>query len=80
MPPDHIVGFYGSFMRHGTCNLILEHADQGTLRDFMSKNDPPAKGEEILTFWRSVLRLLVGLQTLHEAGEGEQTGSQFMSR
>jgi len=77
-PPANLVGFHGSFTRHGNYHLILEYADRGTLKDFMQDNDPPSKGEDILVLWRCLSGLLVGLHTLHEAG-GLVSSSTFMS-
>ena len=77
-PPNNIIGFHGSFTRHGQYHLILEYADLGTLKDFMEQHHPPSKGEDILLFWSRLLGLLMGLQTLHQAG-GQMSSSTFMS-
>lgn len=78
--PAYIVCYHGSFIRHQTYNLILEYADQGTLYDFMfiEKVPPPSRGEDTIMLWKHLSKLLLGLQSLHEAGD-EESSSQFMS-
>lgn len=77
-PPNNIIGYHGSFIHGGGFNLILEYADQGNLQEFMEEHGPPPTGEDIIVFWTALAEILNGLQTIHAAGEGGMSSSQFM--
>ena len=68
----YIIGFYGSFKHNDTFNLILEHADKGSLEEYMQTVQPPTDGEEINQVWRGLCDVLGGLMCIHSA---ERNGS-----
>ncbi|KAK8090362.1 hypothetical protein PG997_005323 [Apiospora hydei] len=72
----NIVRSYGSFywisdanIRHNT--IILELAEEGSLRDLYKANDPPTTSEGIRTFWYGFLDLAEGLEALHNFNNGQ---------
>ena len=69
-PPPNIIGFYGSFFRGETFNIILEYADLGNLEDFMQRVQPPSSIEDIITFWDRFFDVTHGLVTIHGTQEG----------
>ena len=72
-----IIGFYGSFIRDGTYNNILEYADQGTLEDFMERTPSPSNGEDITLLWERLFNVLHGLLTIQNT-PGIAGGFQFL--
>ncbi|KAL8851616.1 MAG: hypothetical protein Q9221_003453 [Calogaya cf. arnoldii] len=64
-PPDNIIEYYGSFVRDGTYNIILEYADRGTLDDYMRTTAEPKTTSELRTFWERYLALICGLVHIH---------------
>ena len=62
---DIFIGFYGSFLHGRFCNVILEHADEGTLEDMFKKSDPPKTRSEQVHLWKSVFGLVKALKILH---------------
>ncbi|KAL8787452.1 MAG: hypothetical protein Q9213_002229 [Squamulea squamosa] len=64
-PHANIIEFYGSFVRDGTYNIILEYADRGTLDDYMKHTPEPKSIPEITTFWRSFFPVMYGLAHIH---------------
>lgn len=67
VPSPHIITYYGSFRQNGTFNLILEHADRGSLSNFLESKPPPSTDEDILRFWKSLFQILHGLDRIHQA-------------
>ncbi len=65
MPPGNIIEYYGSFVKDGTYNLILEYADRGTLDQYMKITDEPTDIGEIMTFWKNFLPIFHGLSHIH---------------
>lgn len=65
MPHANIIEYYGSFVRDGTYNIILEYADLGTLDEYMENTDEPRSIDDIMTFWRSFLAIFHGLSHIH---------------
>ncbi|KAM7192986.1 Protein kinase-like domain containing protein [Rhypophila sp. PSN 637] len=61
----HIVRYYGSFIQGDTYNILLEHADGGTLSDFLRETAPPVRQDEILSFWESIFAIASALKELH---------------
>lgn len=68
----NIIGFYGSFVRQQTYNIILEYADLGTLDEYMERTSPPSSAEDKMRFWERFLEVAHGLATIH--GEDEHMG------
>ncbi|KAL8837659.1 MAG: hypothetical protein Q9176_005576 [Flavoplaca citrina] len=64
-PPENIIAFYGSFIRGGTYNIILEYADRGTLDDYMKNTPEPKTVIEIISFWGNFLASMGGLVQIH---------------
>ncbi|KAL8769016.1 MAG: hypothetical protein Q9209_004933 [Squamulea sp. 1 TL-2023] len=64
-PHPNIIEFYGSFVRDGTYNIILEYADRGTLDDYMKNTPEPKTITEITTFWRNFFPVMHGLAHVH---------------
>ena len=64
-PTANIIGYYGSFVRDGTYNLVLEYADRGTLEDFMNQMLEPKNISDITIFWERFLPVLGGLAQIH---------------
>lgn len=64
-PHANIIGYYGSFERNGTFNIILEYADRGTLNDFLQETHEPTNSTGIMTFWTQFLGILHGLAHIH---------------
>ena len=60
----NIIGFYGSFVRNGTFNVLLEYADRGTLAQYFDTVEPPSSGEDILKFWRELSKTLGALTAI----------------
>ena len=73
LPPTNIIGFYGSFVREETYNIILEYADLGTLDDFMETTQPPSSTSEKMIFWDRFFDVGHGLVRIH--GEEENSGT-----
>ncbi|KAK8139416.1 serine/threonine protein kinase [Apiospora sp. TS-2023a] len=73
---NNIVRNYGSFywisdtnIRHST--IILELAEEGSLRDLYRLNDPPTTRDAILKFWEGFIDLAEGLEALHNYEDHE---------
>ncbi|KAL8693616.1 MAG: hypothetical protein Q9218_001574 [Villophora microphyllina] len=64
-PHPSIIGYYGSFIRDGTYNIILEYADRGNLNDYMASTHEPTSGSEIMMFWTRFLDIMHGLAQIH---------------
>lgn len=64
-PHANIIGYYGSFVRYNTYNIILEYADRGTLNDFLQETHEPTNSTGIMTFWTQFLGILHGLAHIH---------------
>ena len=69
VPPPEIIGFYGSFEKAGSFNIILEYADLGTLDDYMEKLDPPSSTHDIVTFYDSFSAVIAGIVRIHNTKE-----------
>ena len=65
LPPANIIEYYGSFVRDGTYNIILEYADRGTLDDYMRTTPEPKSFSEIMTFWDRFFAVMQGLVHIH---------------
>lgn len=64
-PHANIIGYYGSFVRDGTYNIILEYADRGTLNNYLQETHEPTDSTGIMTFWTQFLGILHGLAHIH---------------
>ncbi|KAL9589530.1 MAG: hypothetical protein Q9203_001666 [Teloschistes exilis] len=64
-PHPNIIGYYGSFIRDGTYNVILEYADKGNLNDYMTNTDEPRSISDIMMFWTRFFDVLQGLVQIH---------------
>ncbi|KAK6843885.1 kinase-like domain-containing protein [Apiospora arundinis] len=72
---NNVVRCYGSFywvsdtnVRHST--IILELAEEGSLRDLYMLNDPPTAREDIHKFWLGFIDLAEALEALHNYDTG----------
>jgi hypothetical protein len=45
--------------------MLLEHANLGTLEDFMQHQLPPATDTEIAEFWHNLLKIIDPIVALH---------------
>ena len=61
----NIIGFHGSFIWHGTYNVLLEYADRGTLEQYFSTTEPPSRGEDIIDLYRGLFKLVLALHAIH---------------
>ncbi|KAL8726824.1 MAG: hypothetical protein Q9166_006440 [cf. Caloplaca sp. 2 TL-2023] len=77
-PPDNIIGYYGSFVRDGTYNIILEYADRGTLNDYMKNTHEPTSGSSILALWTRCLGLMRGLGQIHNTPGSTSDGPRIL--
>ena len=77
-PPPNIIGFYGSFVRGENFNIILEHADLGSLEDFMQRVQPPSSIEDTILFWDNLFNVTHGLVTIHNTKEGNAKEPQTL--
>ncbi|KAL9632109.1 MAG: hypothetical protein Q9164_005519, partial [Protoblastenia rupestris] len=64
-PAPDIIGFYGSFVRGNTYNLILEYADLGTLEHFIQNTVAPSDGQGTSLFWERLSNVTLGLLRIH---------------
>jgi hypothetical protein len=53
-----VIRFLGSFTHGATFNIILEHANGGTLENYFQTFPPPSLSRDIHHFWESLLRLI----------------------
>lgn len=77
-PPANIVEYYGSFVREGTYNIILEYADRGTLDDYMKNTPEPKNNKDITTFWRKFLPVIRGLVQIHGTPKQASDGPNIL--
>ena len=69
-----IIGFYGSFVRDGTYNILLEYANKGTLEQYFQTTAPPQSGKDILKFWRELFAVIQALYIFHNARPSDYDG------
>ncbi|KAF5713092.1 serine threonine kinase [Fusarium mundagurra] len=60
-----LTGF--SFPESQRSIAVFEHANGGSLIDFFHTNSPPSSNEDILQFWKQILKLIETIAILHEA-------------
>ncbi|KAL8894790.1 MAG: hypothetical protein Q9192_004050, partial [Flavoplaca navasiana] len=77
-PPENIIEYYGTFIRRGTYNIILEYADRGTLDDYMRNTAEPKTVIEIRSFWENILASLRGLVQIHGTHEPVSDGPDVL--
>ena len=66
-PHPNIIRFYGSFTRgEENFNVLLEHADVGTLRTFFAESTPPTNEDSVKEFWKKIFQLMAALLRIHE--------------
>ncbi|KAG4434108.1 hypothetical protein IFR05_010417 [Cadophora sp. M221] len=73
----YIIGYFGSFTRNGSFNVILEYADKGTLKEYFEKQLPPTSGEEIIRFWEGLFQLIDALWKIHTVNGDTIEGPQI---
>ena len=61
----HIIGYHCSYSFKGLHHMLLEHADLGTLEEFMQQRPPPATGATVASFWKNLLRIIDPIVALH---------------
>ena len=69
----NIIGFHGSFIWHGTYNVLLEYADRGTLEQYFSVAQSPSSGEGIINVWRELCKILPALAAIHGGQRSDST-------
>lgn len=47
--------------------MLLEHADLGTLEDFMQNQPPPSTYAMVAEFWQNMLRVIDSIVALHNS-------------
>lgn len=62
---DGIVNFYGSYIHGENYNIMLEHANRGSLEEYLRNEEPPARAKDIIQFWEGMFELIRGLKTVH---------------
>ena len=77
-PPANIIAYYGSFVRDGTYNLILEYADRGTLDNYMKQTPEPKNISDITTFWERLFAVLGGLVQIHGTRRSATDGQNIL--
>ncbi|KAL8894183.1 MAG: hypothetical protein Q9192_004544, partial [Flavoplaca navasiana] len=77
-PPENIIEYYGSFIRRGTYNIILEYADRGTLDDYMKNTAEPKTVTEIRSFWENFLASMRGLVQIHGTHQPASDGPNIL--
>jgi hypothetical protein len=73
----NLTAFYSTFEQHGTYNVLLEFADQGSLVDYFQKT-PPLRPEDIQTFWRNLLDVIKALDAIHKMPAGAANGPRVL--
>ena len=71
----NIIGFHGSFIWHGTYNVLLEYADRGTLEQYFDTAQSPSSGEGITKVWRELCKLLPALAAIHGGQPSDSTAA-----
>lgn len=66
---ESIRRFCGSYIHGDEFNIILEHADKGSLEDYFRNESPPSSGPDILGFWEGLFQLIKGLKAIHSVRE-----------
>ncbi|VUC30682.1 unnamed protein product [Clonostachys rosea] len=63
-----LLGSYSWFSENKgrTGNLILEHAEHGSLLNFFEKESPPYKPDEISSLWTGIAGIAKGVESIHE--------------
>ncbi|KAG9228900.1 hypothetical protein BJ875DRAFT_434529 [Amylocarpus encephaloides] len=74
---EYLIAFYGCYTQLNTYSIILENADKGTLKQYFEHEDPPSEAEDIFKFWKSILNLLKGLDSIHNVPKS--SGGNFLS-
>lgn len=77
-PPKNIIEYYGSFIRRGTFNIILEYANRGTLDDYMKNTAEPTTVTEIRSFWENFLASMRGLVQIHGTHQPASDGPNIL--
>ncbi|PNP85085.1 hypothetical protein FNYG_01610 [Fusarium nygamai] len=67
---DYIVKYIASFYFPGTHKfvIVLEHAEGGSLTDYLKTKHPPFTPQDILIFWEQLLKLTDSLHILSSVG------------
>ncbi|KAG7124521.1 hypothetical protein HYQ44_001706 [Verticillium longisporum] len=73
----HILKCYGTFWsppgptgQLRDCNILIEHADRGTLHDMYMTLSSPRLLPDIKNFWESLANVLVAFRKIHQEGGG----------
>lgn len=66
---DSIIRFYGSYIHGDESNVILEHADKGSLEEYFKNETPPSRGLDIIKFWENLFQLIKALKAVHSVRE-----------
>ena len=73
-PCPALINFYGSFVLNRNYYTLLEYADHGSLEDYFKCTQPPASGEDILSFWTRLLSVVDALIKVHNVEYGVRPG------
>lgn len=78
-PSPHIIAYYGGFIHGDSYNIILEHADQGTLEGFMRNTMSPSTIEDTAIFWDRLFGVTHGIMTIHGNIGNDSSVSQIIN-
>lgn len=53
-----MIAHHCSYWYKGLHHMLLEHADLGTLEDFMQHQPPPSSNAMVAKFWQNMLRII----------------------
>lgn len=70
----YFLQYYGSFEKDKKGFIMLEYADQGSLRQFFDRNQLPYKHDELLGLWQSIKGLFIGLEIIHNPDKNRTAG------
>ncbi|KAI3394706.1 hypothetical protein diail_2291 [Diaporthe ilicicola] len=63
---EHVVKCHATFKHGETYNLVMEWVSGGDLLEYFGKTRPPRTSEDIIDFWESLTRLVIGLYRIHQ--------------
>lgn len=70
----HFLKYYGSFEKDRRGFIILEYANEGSLRHFFEHARPPRGSLELYNLWHSFSHLFIGLAIIHNLDDGNESG------
>lgn len=61
----NVLRYLGSFRCGQTFSILLEFAEEGTMDDLFQRNVTPHTYDEFRAFWKSIIRLVEGVEMVH---------------